>query len=175
MSRNHPDKLKPVVTNFKPSLKRLGQSQIKNIQGFTLLEVLIASLILFATIAVVSILFKSSFIASEKAQQKLEHTAVVPAVLSVISQEIQEKTTATAKELGNKGQMWGVNYHWQANEVAFKAPPDKFDQETGNTENQDNRYKLWQVELTLGSDNTSAKGNEPGSLQYRYKEVSWLN
>ena len=135
-------------------------------KGFTLIELLVASVILFSAIAVATVIFKSSYVASEKAQQRMEQAGVVPALLSQIQAEIRDKTTENSVELDGKGDIWGISYQWQAQMIAFKSPPDKFDNSSGNMESHDKRYKLWLVDLTLGTGT--------GSLVYQYHELSWL-
>jgi len=136
-------------------------------QGFTLLEVLVASAILFSAIAITSLIFKSSYIASEKAQQRVEQSGVIPALLIIVQEDIRERTTEAVEELANQGVIWGMSYQWQANLIAFKAPPDKFDTDTGRMESSNKRFKLWQVELSLGEGKKR--------LDFQYHELSWLH
>ena len=47
-------------------------------KGFTLIEVLVASMILFATIASSGVLYSGSLLASEKATQNIKISNVIP-------------------------------------------------------------------------------------------------
>ena len=147
-----------------PSRTKL--STAKKNKGFTLLEVLVASTILFASIAAVTLIFKSAYVASEKAQRKLVLTSVVPTLLPIIQQDIQSQTTSQIEELTGKGTQWGVAYQWKSQMIAFKSPADKFDVDITRMESYPQRYKKWQVSLTVGTDKNQ--------LNYRYNELSWL-
>jgi type II secretory pathway component PulJ len=48
-------------------------------KGFTLLEILVASTILFFSVVSLALIYKTSFIASEKAVSKIEQASVVRA------------------------------------------------------------------------------------------------
>lgn len=139
---------------------------LKLVQGFTLLEVLVASAILFSAIAITSLIFKSSYVASEKAQQRVEQAGVLPALLIIVQEDIREQTAGVTDALKNHGVIWGMPYRWQAKLSAFKAPPEKFDTDTGTMESYKKRYKLWQVDLSLGEGKKR--------LDFQYYEISWL-
>ena len=150
---------------------------IKRTKGFTLLEVLVASAILFSTIAITSVIFKTAYVASEKAQNKVGITAVVPALLPIIQQSIREQTTQFADELTGNGIIWGIHYRWQAHVIAFKSPADKFDVDTTRMESYTKRYKKWLVNLELSDSHqveTSKLPNFNKGLAYQYHELSWV-
>jgi prepilin-type N-terminal cleavage/methylation domain-containing protein len=136
-------------------------------KGFTLIEVLVAATILFSVITVVSLLFRSSYIASEKAQVRIEQTGVLPTLLNLVQNELRVKTTDQTIELSGEGVIWNIPYQWQANLLEFKAPVDKFDPEAGVIDKYPPRYQLWQVDLVLGSGQRA--------LDYQYQEFSWVN
>jgi type II secretory pathway pseudopilin PulG len=136
----------------------------KSSQGFTLLEILVASTILFSSIAVVSLIFKTSYVASEKATLNVEQAGVIKALLTSIQLTIREDANQSINSLTGNGVIWGVPYQWQAELIANKAPPNKFDADTGNVESYSARYKLWNVALTTGKNN---------KRKFEYNELSW--
>jgi prepilin-type N-terminal cleavage/methylation domain-containing protein len=142
------------------------KNQLIKTKGFTLLEVLVASTILFASIAVVTLIFKSAYVSSEKAEGKLVQTSVVNALLPIIQQDIRIKTTQFTDKLTGAGILWGQQYQWNSHVIAFKSPADKLDLDTAKIESYPERYKKWQVELIIGSGNSQ--------LSYHYHELSWL-
>jgi len=135
--------------------------------GFTLIEVMVASVILFSVIATVSMIYRGAFISSEKANNHINITSVLPSVLAIIRDDIRNKENAKATLLTNKANVWQVNYQWQANVVEQKFPPKKFDPFTSELTNSPKKYKLWQVQLSLESNGLSKS--------YSFNEISWVN
>ena len=139
---------------------------LKN-KGFTLIEVLVAATILFAVIAMVSLLYRTAYVSSEKAQLRIEQAGVLPALLELVQNELRINVSPSVTELTGEGLIWQLPYQWQANLQEFKAPVVRFDAETGITEEYAPRYQLWQVDLLLGSGKSA--------LDYHYTEFSWVN
>ncbi|WDE03952.1 prepilin-type N-terminal cleavage/methylation domain-containing protein [Thalassomonas viridans] len=135
--------------------------------GFTLIEVLVASAILFSSIAVVSLIFKSSYLASEKAELRVGQAGLLPALLKLVQAEIRSKSDDDNDKISGQGTIWGQNYQWDANLIAFRAAPDKFDIDIGKMQSYPKKYKLWQVKLRLG--------NGKGVRDFQYYELSWLH
>jgi prepilin-type N-terminal cleavage/methylation domain-containing protein len=141
------------------------QTSINKAQGFTLIEVLVAALILFSSIAMVSMVFRGAFISSEKANNHMVISGVLPAVLATLRQDIRDQGDISLTQLRDKGAMWDVNYQWQAALVAHQSAPEKFDIESRKLVTPPAKYKLWQVELTLTHKSLSK--------QYQFNELSW--
>lgn len=135
--------------------------------GFTLIEVMVASVILFSVIATVSMVYRGAFLSSKKANEHINISAVIPSVLAVIQSDIRSKGSEQQNLLTGKSSAWEVKYQWQAKLLEEKSPPRKYDAFTNKLENAPVKYKLWQVQLTLEYE---------GFLkQYEFKELSWLN
>ena len=62
--------------------------------GFTLVELLIATIILFSSLAAVSLIYRGAFIASEKASNHVKMVANLPALITQIQQQIKLSTSA---------------------------------------------------------------------------------
>ncbi|TMP45683.1 hypothetical protein CWB96_10895 [Pseudoalteromonas citrea] len=137
-----------------------------SIKGFTLIEILVASTILFTSIASVTLIYKSSLTASLKAEQRLEQAGVISILLREIQQDIRLNSKVSQLTLQGEGSIWGVEYSWLAEVEGFKSPADKFDTTSGQIERFDKRYLLWDVHLKLGSGRSVR--------EFNYKELSWL-
>jgi len=135
--------------------------------GFTLIEVMVASVILIASIAAMSMIYRGAFISSEKADGHINITGVLPSVLATVRNEIRIQGNSAKIQLGNQSLACDVNYQWQANLLEFKSAQKRFDPDTGKYFTPHKKYKLWQVNLTL-----ERKGI---SKQYQFNELSWNN
>ncbi len=134
-------------------------------QGFTLIEILVASVILFSSIAAVTMIYRGAFISTEKANSHMIIAGVVPAVLIQVREQIRGMGNNTKTTLNGNGSSWGTEYQWEANQIAVKAAPPVFDMDSGDTITPAEKYKLWDVEL-----NVSDRGL---TLHYEFKELSW--
>ncbi|MBE0365076.1 hypothetical protein PULV_a3386 [Pseudoalteromonas ulvae UL12] len=136
-------------------------------RAFTLVELLVASLILFSVITTVSLIYRGAFIASEKANNHMDIVGVLPALLS----EIQYHIRALPFELSHteaSGQVWQVHYEWKAKVIETKSVIDNVSSlEFGESNAVKKEFKLWQVELELSQGRIVR--------EYLFSEVSWLD
>lgn len=135
--------------------------------GFTLIEVLIATIILVASLAAISLLYRGALISSEKATTHIEASGYIPSILASIRQEIQHKGSGAETEVSGVGQAWELGYVWQAKMISFMPPAPIFSPDSGVDEHFPNKYKLWEVELTI-----KLKSLEK---TYSFNELSWTN
>ncbi|MGL1957062.1 MAG: prepilin-type N-terminal cleavage/methylation domain-containing protein [Colwellia sp.] len=138
-----------------------------NNTGFTLIEVMVAAVILFSVIATVSMVYRGAFLSSEKADEHINVAAVIPSVLATIQTEIRNKENEQKNLLTGKKSAWQINYQWHAKLLEQKSPSKKYDAFTNKLASAPIKYKLWQVQLTL-----EYKGY---TKQYQFKELSWLH
>jgi prepilin-type N-terminal cleavage/methylation domain-containing protein len=136
-----------------------------NSKGFTLIEILVASMILFASFATVALLYRGALLSSDKAANHLQISAVVPEVLGQVRKSIRMQGKQPLEQLQGSGAMWQVRFEWQAQLEEFKAPAPIFDVDTGQYIEQPAKYKLWLVDLTLDHDGTQR--------EYSFEELSW--
>jgi len=136
-----------------------------NIDGFTLLEVLIASVILFSSIAAVSLIYRGAYLSSEKATNTIKLSSVLPSILTVIEAEIKQQSKLPNNALSGKGNAWQVSYSWKAELVSMEKAPDRIDPNSGANKTSPLKYKLWQVDLTTKFNNKEAL--------YSYVELGW--
>lgn len=77
--------------------------------GFTLLEVLVASLILFLAIALVSLAYRTGLNAERAAENRVFKTAVLRFIQQAIAEELRIRP-----ELSAGGGVWGeFSYNWK--------------------------------------------------------------
>lgn len=134
-------------------------------KGFTLIEVLVASIILFSSIAIVSLLYKGVLVSSQKAQQHIQLSAAVPFVIEVVQRDIRYQKKVSEQTLSGQGIYWGVDYQWRAKIIEAKAPPTNFDIESGKMVEHQAKYLLWQVSLKLEFKNVQQ--------ELVYNDLSW--
>ncbi len=135
--------------------------------GFTLVELLIATIILFSSLAAVSLIYRGAFIASEKASNHVKMVANLPALITQIQQQIK-LSTSEQSTLSGSGVGWGVEYQWQAAIVQSKVVVDEaMTLEFGRQAAEKKQINLWQVTLIV-----KRNGIEKS---YTFNEVSWHN
>lgn len=132
--------------------------------GFTLIEILVAMLILLTTISAVSMVYRTSVNSSLSASKNLVISANLSSIINSIKFQLRSESGEQDKYQG-EGKYWKVDYYWIANQGKFEAAPEHFVNE--EFVQPEPRFKLWDVSLTLVYRGTST--------QYQYKEVSWSN
>ena len=139
----------------------------KNIQGFTLIEVMVAAVILFSVIATVSMIYRGAFLSSDKANNHINISAVLPSILTNIRQNIRLHGNSPEEKLDNQANAWDVKYQWQAQLLKKASAPARLDPDSGAMFTPPEKYKLWQVALTLEQNGVTKK--------YKFNELSWTN
>jgi type II secretory pathway component PulJ len=135
---------------------------VRRAAGFTLVEVLIAATIMFATIAVVSDTYRASLAASRKAESTVRLLAPLRAVLSLIQQRLLKESSA---ELSDSGEMMGVSYSFVAKSISFLPPAPRFDPDAGEQLYYQPRYRLYEVSLRLSIAEQVR--------DFTYREIAW--
>ena len=133
--------------------------------GFTLIEVMVASVILFASIAVVSVVYRGAFISSEKANTHIKVSGMLPSILATIREDIRQQGNSTSIELQHQSTAWQIKYRWQASLLKQKAAQPIFDPDLGEMTSPPQKFKLWAVQLTLEYGNLTQN--------YQFNELSW--
>jgi len=92
-------------------------------KGFTLIEVLIAAIILFSALALISDIFKSAMLSSSKAVINSQYYQITPSAISAIKANLREEVNGKNIQAAEGTViLFDINYHWEANRVSFKAP-----------------------------------------------------
>lgn len=128
-------------------------------KGFTLLEVLIASVIMFSAIVLTATIYSNSVQSSLKAQRAVNITSVLPVLIETIESHVQKENQMV---LTGSGELLDVEYSWKAKRnTSSPILPDGLSEigESGR-----NAY-LWDVTLNV----------QFGHIQriYTYKEFSY--
>ncbi len=109
----------------------LGQNAMANSKsssGFTLIEVLIAAVILFSALAVTAELYSASSLSSQKASYKAHFYQINPIAITTIKAEVRSLSeNRKLTELASEFNISGIHYQWQAQRIAFepRAPDDE--------------------------------------------------
>lgn len=135
---------------------------IKNQQGFTLIEVLVASFILFLVIAAVTLVYRGALISSHKAERALKFSSLVEPISENIKLQLQSSTNSERQGQGTMGE---INYNWHATQTFQAKSPPSADAESGNISQGNKTFRLWDITLNLEL--------KSASRQYHFSEVSW--
>ncbi|MEW6983267.1 prepilin-type N-terminal cleavage/methylation domain-containing protein [Colwelliaceae bacterium 6471] len=132
-------------------------------KGFTLVEVLIAAVILFSALAITADLYKASSFSANKITQKARYYQATPIVISTIKAEI----TALAKESKQpsyNGQFYilGMKYNWSAERIAFQPRVKTID----DVMDLPSQFGLYRVNISL------VKATQPMET-YTIKVATW--
>ncbi|GHF80847.1 hypothetical protein [Thalassotalea marina] len=133
--------------------------------GFTLIEVLVATVILISSLAIVSLVYRGAYLSSEKAEHHAMIALATPSVLANMRYSIRNKGNNEATTLTDKGEVWGVSYHWEATLSVFEAPQARLNITTGKLAEEVPKYKLWHVVLSIQFADTVK--------HFSVKEISW--
>ncbi len=137
-------------------MKRMKYRRSK---GFTLIEVLIAGVILVSAISMATLVYRSSLLSSEKAERMTHMSSAMAILLDEVRDNIRNGVVQ------DSGRLLKVDYSWQAELIESGAPPSLVDPETSEVMNFEPRYRLWQVTLELTISGFSR--------EYTFREVSW--
>ena len=132
-------------------------------QGFTLIEVLIAGVILFSVLVTVSQVYQGANRSSERATAMVTMQGIVPLLLDTI--RFRLRSAENLEPVNQEGILNGVTFQWQATVVQRGAPPDRIDVEAGEMISFDDKFYLWQVDLTLQLGNTERT--------FQFQELTW--
>lgn len=114
-------------------------------KGFTLIEVLIAAIILFSALALISDIFKSAMLSSSKATTNSLYFQITPSAISAIKANLREKVSGkNLQTIDGDVMLFGIKYQWSAKRISYKAPPsselDDFVPES--------RFSIYDVQVT---------------------------
>lgn len=134
----------------------------KKQQAFTLVEVLIASSILFMVIAVTVIGFSNSRQNAAIAASRIAMHQPIGLILDQVENALRP---VSAEQLNGEGQLGEVSFKWQANLHSRHTAPVLFDSETGAGFSNNNVFMLFDVTIELRHGNASR--------EYQYQKLGW--
>ncbi len=131
--------------------------------GFTLIEVLIASVIMLTVLALAANLFAQARLSSQKAQDSILMQGPLVLIMDTIRHQIRQNPE---ESLNGDGAIDGVQFKWKANTEHFLPPPDNLIPESNQIVSFAPRYRLYHVQLELSY--------KSAVRLYQFKEVAWL-
>lgn len=143
----------------------MSQSNMKKQTGFTLIEVLVASIILFSSIAIVGVIYKGVIIATVKSEKQVHISSVVPEGVKKIQKELRNKKNNVSTEAQGSLSLLGVNAKWHAVLIKTKLPPETYDPDSGNLVQVNKKYSLWKVNVQFEYKKTIQ--------EYSFNEFTW--
>jgi hypothetical protein len=130
--------------------------------GFTLIEVLIASTILFASLTVVSLAFSVNAKSSLAARSAARAVAPVLQIVASIQGQIRANPIDTIR---GAGELLGVRYSFEAQIRERRAPPARFDPDRAEFVRYPDRFRLYEVTLEVR--------NFDSVRRFKYLELAW--
>jgi hypothetical protein len=131
-------------------------------RGFTLLEVLIAASIFFASIVVIAESYRATLAAHKRSEAIVRMLTPVPLLMSRVENLLRENPSDTLEE---EGTLLGVGYRLKATVVRNVAPLQRIDLDTDEFRSYEPRSKLYEVTMSLSA------GGQRKTLSYR--ELAW--
>lgn len=114
-------------------------------KGFTLIEVLIAAVILFSALAVTSELYSSSSLSAEKASESSRVSqASLIAVQTIKTQLRKSAEQRSLSEHTGVSLVMGIEFHWTANRESFLSRA----RELSDIDPPKQQFSLFDVEVT---------------------------
>ncbi|WP_405598788.1 MULTISPECIES: prepilin-type N-terminal cleavage/methylation domain-containing protein [unclassified Pseudoalteromonas] len=143
----------------------MSYPNLKKQAGFTLIEVLVASVILFSSIAIVGVIYKGVIIATVKSEKQVHIASVVPESIKKIQKELRSQKNQQATESQGSLSLLDVNAKWHAALVKSKLPPEAYDPDSGKMTQIDKKYYFWKVNVQFEFKNTVQ--------EYNFNEFTW--
>lgn len=138
-------------------------------QAFTLIEVLVASTILFLVIALTALSFRGAVLSSQQAERSLFVNSLIGVLTDQVQQDLlqQQQQQPLQEQLTGEGRIDQLTYQWQAEQLQFIAAIPRVIPESGERLQQKPRYKLWQIALTAHYGQYQR--------QYSYQLMTWVD
>ena len=130
--------------------------------GFTLVEVLIASTILFGSLVVISEAYRTRMSSSYRAEAVTRLLTPLPLIVKSVRQKLRENPVEMVE---GGGEIFKVRYQFSAKTSRFESPPSRFDPDLGGFTTYRPRFRLYDVMVTL-----QAEGYR---REFLYQELAW--
>lgn len=121
---------------------------MKQVGGFTLLEVLAASLILFVAIALASMAYQTGIKSEQSAQKKV----VLAVALSYIRQSIEEEIRIQPDASNGEGQWDNFLYTWEVTNRLSKWSKAGIDSESQSRVELGHQLELTTIRVTVNGE-----------------------
>jgi type II secretory pathway pseudopilin PulG len=129
--------------------------------GFTLVETLIASVILFSVLASAFLSFQNSILASSRAERRIELLSEVPSLRAQIGRQLRSLEVNSGQ-----GMRGDIPFRWSASITLEGDARDPTEMGVGGEDFALVRsFQLWEVTLELGSGNAAKR--------FQFTELTW--
>ena len=133
---------------------------IRKASGFTLIEVLIAGVILFSITTTMTLVYRGALLSSGKAERSVLLTRHVNFIRQKVSDDFQN--TPASRNRRNNGNFGPIEYEWEAILTHVGQPSSIIQEDSGR---EDLEYYLWTIELVLR--------NGSQVRDYEFTELTW--
>lgn len=130
--------------------------------GFTLVEILIASTILFMTVATATVTYRTLIMSNTRAEQVIATQSVFPLVQTSITQSLRD---SFGRQQQGQGELNGWSYRWQASQQSKNPPAARFDPDLGVFTEYQPRYRLFEVSVSLSKNDYTR--------EFKFTELAW--
>lgn len=135
---------------------------MKGVKGLTLIEVLVAAVILFAALSLSAVSISTLRQSSAQAEKVIK--TLQPARMIMLS--IREHIRADPQDsLSGRGGVEQVSYQWHAQLLKAGSAPEQLDIDSGSIVTPPQRFRLYSVDLTLQFAGRTE--------QLQFKELAW--
>ena len=136
-----------------------------NEKGFTLVEVIVASVVLFSAIAIGSLAYRTSIASVDRISANIAMADALPAIMVSVREELNNR-----KDQGNGRYSPSISYSFTTKTAeSARNIISSHDEFTGGLEYGRYVITLKNVQLTI----TSEKEGRVKQVQYDYKELLW--
>ncbi|QYJ74055.1 type II secretion system protein J [Shewanella sp. FJAT-52076] len=136
---------------------------MKHSKGFTLIEVLIAFVILLTVVGSISFAYRSAVLSNTKAASAVEMESLLSLLMPTIrARLLMEKDLAPQTQ---EGILNDTVFSWQAKVVEKGSAPRQLSPEDGDWIEFPERYYLWNVTITFKRDFAER--------EYSFKVLTW--
>ena len=136
-----------------------------NEKGFTLVEVIVASVVLFSAIAVGSLAYRTSVASLDRISANVAMADALPAIMVFVKEELEHE-----KDQGSGRYSQDITYAFEAKTAeTSKNIVSAYDEFGGGLQYGDYVITLKSVQLTI----TCEKEGRVKQAQYDYKELLW--
>lgn len=133
--------------------------------GFTLIEVMVASVILFSVISVVSVVYKGVVESTIKSSNHVSISGSIPFISRLIVEELRVANISPQETLSQKGRWSDVDFSWQATIDSISSALPLTDPESSKIIQPPAKFISWNVVLEISSGSSSQT--------FSYQELTW--
>jgi len=130
--------------------------------GFTLVEVLIASVIIFVVLSLASVTIINVQNNTQRAAKVTKALSVLPYVMDTVKQQIRDNVSS---KVSGEGSLSNVQFRRSAELVKSSAPPPQLIVENSSSINYKPRFFLFKVDLRLAYEGVFR--------DFVYEEFAW--